>query len=374
MINLFSILKLAYKEILKKNINTMSVKDQIISSDTIDEQCVIPPLLSKSPPTFLENSENNEKSINLFNRVENEEDLYKLSFENIDLNQSSDSKDEINFVKIAPLFGTNKNNMDINRGTDIIDEKNYGYDKSDLYSNPIKSDNNFSAGDLTTTDIFNSHNNDDIENLNWANFDSNSKLFEENNKDIRLIIDTSNNKYKIEENSVILEEKNVQETINTHSNIEEDDDFADFVETSTLQNDAIEPDSSQISSKKINDIEENIQHCKIDLIEYNSSSNISIKYDCLLEKLFQNLNYKTKFNFTNFNNETNNTENSEFTIDNDETWKQLKTYTSVTDASISLKFKWILSNLEKNYLNSLNVERVSKNQVKLVPISLFYNL
>lgn len=46
-------------------------------------------------------------------------------------------------------------------------------------------------------------------------------------------------------------------------------------------------------------------------------------------------------------------------MQNDAIWQQLKEYTCENDASASLKFKWTMSELETNFLNSIQVERVS---------------
>ncbi len=51
-----------------------------------------------------------------------------------------------------------------------------------------------------------------------------------------------------------------------------------------------------------------------------------------------------------------------FYIDKNQTWQQLKSFTSITDESNSLQFKWNLSNLEQSYLDSLSLTRMS-NQV-----------
>lgn len=50
------------------------------------------------------------------------------------------------------------------------------------------------------------------------------------------------------------------------------------------------------------------------------------------------------------------TEN-ELNVDQDSTWNELKRYTSINDESLSLKFKWSLSNLEDEYLKSLSLQR-----------------
>ena len=56
-------------------------------------------------------------------------------------------------------------------------------------------------------------------------------------------------------------------------------------------------------------------------------------------------------------------------INENDTWQQLKTYTSINDASLSLKFKWYLSNIEGFYLESLNLERataINLNRVRII--------
>ena len=46
-------------------------------------------------------------------------------------------------------------------------------------------------------------------------------------------------------------------------------------------------------------------------------------------------------------------------IETDDLWQQIQMFTSVTDSSSSLQFKWCLSNLEENYLNALSFKRTS---------------
>lgn len=48
---------------------------------------------------------------------------------------------------------------------------------------------------------------------------------------------------------------------------------------------------------------------------------------------------------------------NELNIDQDSTWNELKRYTSINDESLSLKFKWSLSNLEDEFLKSLGLQR-----------------
>ena len=52
-------------------------------------------------------------------------------------------------------------------------------------------------------------------------------------------------------------------------------------------------------------------------------------------------------------------------IETDGLWQEIQKFTTVTDASNSLQFKWCLSNLEENYLNSLNLERI-------IPVSFYF--
>lgn len=48
-------------------------------------------------------------------------------------------------------------------------------------------------------------------------------------------------------------------------------------------------------------------------------------------------------------------------VSQNETWQELKKYTSINDASISLQFKWYLSNLEELYIDALSLERIAQN-------------
>lgn len=303
----------------------MSFNDKIISENTTNfEKNVVPPLLSKSPPSpSIDNSQNNENSLDGI-----KEGDYEMNFKSIDLNQNNDSKNqkEFNYSKQNHFISNNSNQ-------ELIDA--------------------ISTGDLNQLSAINlkdSHNNHSS-NLNWANFDTDSKIFEQN-------ISNAN------END---EGKKIEESMIKHSNHQEDDDFADFVETSTLPNESFISVTAQAYCKTSRILQKNIN-----LIDNKiSSSNIAIlDYDPLLENLFENLNEKTKSILQNFTKKS--IETKEFIIDNNETWTELKNYTSVTDASISLKFKWILSNLEKNYLNSLNIERVTKIQVLLIQLYILY--
>lgn len=57
-------------------------------------------------------------------------------------------------------------------------------------------------------------------------------------------------------------------------------------------------------------------------------------------------------------------------VNGDKTWNQLKEFTFINDASPSLKFKWVLSELETNFLNSINIDNtILKNQNKPYYIS-----
>lgn len=49
----------------------------------------------------------------------------------------------------------------------------------------------------------------------------------------------------------------------------------------------------------------------------------------------------------------------ELNIDDDDAWKCLKEFTSVNDASTSLKFQWLFSELESSFLGSINIQRES---------------
>ena len=50
-------------------------------------------------------------------------------------------------------------------------------------------------------------------------------------------------------------------------------------------------------------------------------------------------------------------------IDSDEMWQQIQTFTTVTDASNSLQFKWCSSNLEDNYLKAISLDKINHNVI-----------
>lgn len=119
---------------------------------------------------------------------------------------------------------------------------------------------------------------------------------------------------------------------------EEEDDWGGFVEP--IINNQI-TQSAQSAQLQVQQVEEN--------------SNL---INNLIEKLFTS--EAARFEFSK--REENLKENNELlNIDLDEMWQELKTFTSINDASLSLKFKWYLSNLEDNYLKSLSLQRASPN-------------
>jgi hypothetical protein len=143
---------------------------------------------------------------------------------------------------------------------------------------------------------------------------------------------------------------------------DDDDDFADFVENpveiSQLQKaeiqkiNQVEPAPRPLTSANLNHI---IPPQKIILESFN--------YAEVLNRLFVNTSIDNMFSSklginkdeTCMMNDDSNLSHLNL-IENNDTWHELKTLTSINDASLSLKFKWYKSNLEDFYLKSLNVE------------------
>jgi hypothetical protein len=177
------------------------------------------------------------------------------------------------------------------------------------------------------------------ESSNWADFDS--KPFSSN--------ETRNN-----------EMKNVKEEVN-FDNENDDDEWADFVDNNAkpaigleIPNEAMHNESKSKLDTNQNGLTEKSEPAT-PLFVKNKDFSEQIVLENLVNQMFTNLNLNVDFSETD--------KIQEMFIDDNETWKQLKTYTSVIDASISLQFKWNLSCLEENCLNSLNLTRIENSQV-----------
>ena len=172
---------------------------------------------------------------------------------------------------------------------------------------------------------------------------------------------------------------------------DDDDDFADFVDSSNFPQNSellaslpplpsLAPPPPQISTQLPEPSEPQPQPThktvtpsasRIDTLtpaapapalqQPSSNINISVNYDQILNDLF---NDQTTNDVSPRPTPTSTPASASglVSIDQDDMWQQLRTYTSVTDASISLKFKWIKSELEHFYLNALNVQRVTASK------------
>ena len=153
----------------------------------------------------------------------------------------------------------------------------------------------------------------------------------------------------------------------TTFNDDPDDDWADFVDntktSSTIPfsiipieqvNETLTPRSGDMKTNANQTPKSPFLRNKHDLDEKCHHVN---SLDNLVNQLFSSLNVNVK----NSLEETDSAK--EMFIDDDATWKQLIAYTSVIDASMSLQFKWNLSCLEDNCLNSLNLVRAENSQV-----------
>jgi hypothetical protein len=204
------------------------------------------------------------------------------------------------------------------------------------------------------------------EGSNWANFDS--KPFASSNTN------PENNK-KLEDTNLCNEIKNEVPTNDEEKlggDDDDDDEWADFVDNTPVSNFNIpnEINNSEFISKVDTNQNRPIANTETTQpleVKIKDSPSDQIVLDNLVNKLFTNLNANG-----NYFSETDKTQ--EMFIDDDETWKQLKAYTSVIDASISLQFKWNLSCLEENCLNSLNLVRVENNQVRILATFSFITL
>jgi len=196
------------------------------------------------------------------------------------------------------------------------------------------------------------------ESSNWADFDS--KPFASSNTN------PENNK-KLEDTNLCNEIKNEVPTNDDEEKLggddDDDDEWADFVDNTPVSNFNIpnEINNSEFISKADTNQNRptiaNTETTQPPEVKNRDFPSDRIVLDNLVNKLFTNLNVNG-----NYFSETD--KSQEMFIDDDETWKQLKAYTSVIDASISLQFKWNLSCLEENCLNSLNLVRVENNQVR----------
>lgn len=110
---------------------------------------------------------------------------------------------------------------------------------------------------------------------------------------------------------------------------------------------------SQIVEEQKSTIENTVENERASNNEAEEKKVPSIAYDQLepiIEKIF------ARESTHHFIDESSSSSNIEL-IDSNDVWLQLKEYTTETDASVSLKFKWKLSELETNFLDALSLTR-----------------
>jgi hypothetical protein len=344
---------------IESSLDFMSPVEVVISNnnnnnDLDSTNSKIPPLLLRSPPSpppshlsrsnspNVQNDDNNQHEHDIVDQLPQPPSIISANTNfNIDFAFDLNNYDENNKVdeEEQHIFNTNAHTMlDNNLSAENIDEKPFEF--SNL-------DNDKSAND------------DDSD---WANFDFKQPT--------NLNVNTS------EINAITLEPKDTQKIENASmknvptAQIEDDDDeWADFVDNTNASNILNIPNETINNNNKDNDdegIEKPDENQNAPILEAPKLVNQKefvdhLNVDDLVNKLFTNFN----LNISNDNEETNSSDTfKELLIDEDDTWQQLKAYTSVIDASISLQFKWDLSYLEEKCLNSLNLDKIKNIQVK----------
>lgn len=180
------------------------------------------------------------------------------------------------------------------------------------------------------------------------------------------------------ENLSFVDEKSAQNEApieNKEEANEDDDEWADFVEPNSNifipTNHPNDEKSTSVTAQL-----ENIPEKSVPLptppslpstnpnqqLQQQQSFDKSVEFDLissseeLVNRIFQPL--------TNSNNQKigaasvgDDGDGGEIRIDDDECWKSLKEFTCVNDASSSLKFRWLFSELENSFLSSINIQR-----------------
>jgi hypothetical protein len=311
--------------------------DQMNPTAALDELNV-PTLMSKSPPS---SPTENEKSVNDFDL---NSQMANFSLVENSPNQSHSNSDP--FTEFRPLT-EHENHAPNNE---------HSATQIDFNWNPFESVNENTNDHLA-------------EEGNWADFEQvqfekapEVSMLNQTNQTIQNTEKSDDDKLETNRTEVKAEEREGVQTFKE----EEDDEWADFVDTTTphtniqMLND-LEPNQTQVL--KSNEVQQQIQHVQPDSNQKESANSVNqFDFFNLIDNL---LNQKLNTAFFNVN-ESSANKLRELLIDEDTVWHKLKTYTSITDESISLKFKWNRSSIEESYLKSLNLEKVLPNQVILV--------
>lgn len=309
---------------------------------SMESENSIPPLISKSPPP----SPNPSHSPNLFKQEPH-----------ISLNNSFHTPFEEQLINDDP--GANQNDLD----SSIPSLSDFNLVKSNK-TEPISNHNTNAdvqesrntGGDGFFNNLNGFDNSNQVEDLNWANFDTKLDSFEANTDNLNSDLNKEETNGASELNVNKKEEP---------AEVDDEDDWADFVENTDFISTNIENTAVNIPVVPVAQTQQQVPIQATPTFNTPMNQSVSeFNLDSLVMKLFDNLNL-SESSFLNEEAGSIGDGLNELAIDCDKFWQQLITYTSVTDASASLQFKWSLSDLEDNYIKSLNLNKPQPNQVFL---------
>ena len=193
------------------------------------------------------------------------------------------------------------------------------------------------------------------------------------------------------ENLSFVDEKSAQNEAPEEANADEDDEWADFVEpnssnifipaTTTTTNANDEKSTTSITAQLENIPEKSVplpthppptppspstiqtQQNQLLQQQQQQSFDKSVDFDLissseeLVNRIFQPLTNRNNQKIGAHVDDGGGNRVGEIVIDDDECWKSLKEFTCVNDASSSLKFRWLFSELENSFLSSINIQR-----------------
>jgi hypothetical protein len=201
----------------------------------------------------------------------------------------------------------------------------------------------------------------------WANFGATESYFETfaNSTTAAVVDQTSLN--LIAETS---EPKEVSSNtnLNVQVNDDDDDEFSEFVDNSDCIQAEVAPTTEPPSSRLVEQPPKQVAN-EFVAPPPKAIAEPALDMCAIVDRIFSSPTDNNSF-FKSNTASHEATEDDEYYLDvrSNPTWLELKTYTSINDASLSLKFKWYLSTLENFYLESLNLERAS------IPVKVSYFL
>jgi hypothetical protein len=292
---------------------------------------IIPPLISNSPPPE-PTSPNNSPSASIV-----DDDLPNLY-------------DSIQKEPVRSLNDPSPLGLDTNDSFDLPQVPSHQVDLEDAKINSIENIP-IQISNFTDWDPFNVQTNTKESNIesnagDWANFVATESNFQSfvNTTDKNSSENTDLNKEQ--------EKENQMQAVITNASIDDDDEFSEFVDNSDIQSEEIQTQPPTASAVELPKpiLSENVAPSPLTTIPEPVLDLVGIA-----EKVFSNFDSFFKPDATHVSAEFDDC----LDVKSNDTWLQLKTYTSINDASISLKFKWYLSNVESFYLESLNLERAA---------------